>query len=364
MTPEMGGALLFFLLAVALAAGLVTIVLYYRLQPVILLPLAAGLLVGNLPGGGLSPVLGPLLALLRQGLDNGLFFALIFLGWGAGANLAPLLAHPRKLLLGLLTPLGFLPVLWLGTMAGLLPGEAAGTALVGGGEGLAAIFLTLKLAPDLTGPLGVVVFPLVGAQLLLQPYLLRLLTRRTERLVRPVPSRKVSRHETLLFAAAGFLLTLVVVPRAFLLTGMFFLGALIRESGVADRLARTLANRLAEIVAALLGFTVGSLCPVSQLFSLTLLKVVVFGFLALTLAPAAVLLIIKAVNPLLRNKINPLLAAAALGLLPDAAHLAQMTCRREDPQGNILPPALALNHAAFFTATLTAGLLWGILGGN
>lgn len=365
MALDLGlASLLYFLLALGLAAGLTAIALHFRLQPVFLLPAAVGILVANLPGRELAAAWAPLLALLREGLESGLFVALIFLGWGAGANLAPLLAHPRKLLLGLFTPVGFLPVLWLGTWAGLLPGQAAGAALVGGGEGLAAIFLATRLAPELTGPLGVAVFPLVGAQLLVQPYLLRLLSSRAERLRRATPPRKVNRRETLFFAAAGLILTLLLVPRAFLLTGMFFVGVLIRESGVADRLARTLANRLAEIMTALLGLTVGCLCPLAQVQALTVVKMLVSAFVALTLAPVAVLILIKAVNPMVGYKLNPLLAAAAVGLVPDAAHLAQLACRREDPQGNILQPALALNQAAFLTATLTAGLLWGIVGGG
>lgn len=357
-------SLLYFLLALVVAAGLVVIALHYRLQPVFLLPAAAGILVANPPSQELAATWAPFLDLLRAGLDNGLFFAFIFLGWGAGANLAPILAHPRKLVLGLFTPVGFLPVLWLGMWAGLMPGEAAGAALVGGGEGLAALFLATKLAPELIGPLGVAVFPLVGAQLLVQPYLLRLLTSRAERLRRATPTRPVSRRETLLFAAAGLILTLLLAPRAFLLTGMFFVGVIIKESGVADRLARTLANRLAEIMAALLGLTVGCLCPLPQVLTLTVVKVLALAFVGLTLAPLAVLILIKAINPLVGYKLNPLLAAAAVGLTPDAAHLAQLACRQEDPQGNILQPALALNQAAFLTATLTAGLLWGIVGGG
>jgi oxaloacetate decarboxylase beta subunit len=357
-------SLTLFGLALVLALTLGWIAIYYRLQPVFLLPLAAGLLLGNLPGGDAAAVTAPLLALLRQGLASGLFPALIFLGWGAGANLAPLLAHPRKLVLGLCTPLGFFLALWLGRLTGFTPAQAAGVALIGGGDGLAAVFLTLKLAPELTGMVGLAAFTLVGAQLLLQPHLLRALTSRQERMLRLPPTRKVSRRETLLFACAGLILTLLLAPRAALLTGMFFLGAALKESGVVDRLARTLANRLAEIMAVLAGLTVGSLCPLGQLFSFTFLQILVLGQAALSLATLAVVLVIKVANLFLKQKLNPLLGAAALGLFPDAAHLAQVTCRQEDPQGNIFQHALAINQAAFLTATLTAGLLWGILGGG
>lgn len=354
----------FFFLALGLALALAVIAIHFRLQPIFLLPLAAGVLLGNLPGREFAVVLAPFFSLLRQGLTTGLFPGLIFMGWGAGTNLAALIAHPRKLILALVTPLGFSLVLWLGWLSGFTPAQAAGVALIGGGEGVSAVFLTQQLAPEFTGPVGVAAFTLVGAQLLLQPHLLRLLTTRQERMLRLPPTRKVGRREALLFAAAGLVLTLLLVPRAALLTGMFFLGVILKESGVVDRLARTLANRLAEIMAVLLGLTVGSLCPLSRLLTFTFVKILLLGLAALSLATLAVVLVIKIANLFLTQKFNPLLGAAALGLFPDAAHLAQVTCRQEDPQGNIFQHALAVNQAAFLTATLTAGLLWGILGGG
>ncbi len=357
-------SLVLFLLALGVAVALGFIAIHFRLQPVFLLPLAAGLLVGNLPSRDFAVVAAPFFSLLQQGFESGLFFALIFLGWGAGANLSSLIAHPRKLILGLFTPLGFFVVLWLAWLVDFSPGQAGCIALIGGGDGLAAVFLTQKLAPEFTGLVGVAAFTLVGAQLLLQPYLLRLVTTRRERLVRMTPTRKVTRREALLFALGGLVFTLLLVPRAALLTGMFFLGAIIREAGVLDRLARTLANRLAEIMSVLVGLAVGLLCRLPQLLSLTFLKIIMLGMASLTLATLAVVAVIKIANLFLQQKLNPLLGAAALGLFPDAAHLAQVACRQEDPQGNIFQHALAINQAAFLTATLTAGLLWGILGGG
>jgi len=160
------------------------------------------------------------------------------------------------------------------------------------------------------------------------------------------------------------ILTLLLVPRATLLTGMFFLGCIIKESGVMDRLARTLANRLAEIMSLLLGLAVGSRCSPPALFNLTFLKILLIGLLALMLATLVVTLVVKLLNLCRSRKINPWVGAAALGWVPDAAHLVQVLSRQEDPHVNLYPHALAVSQAALLGATLTAGLLWSILAGN
>jgi Na+-transporting methylmalonyl-CoA/oxaloacetate decarboxylase beta subunit len=183
-------------------------------------------------------------------------------------------------------------------------------------------------------------------------------------MLRMPPSRKVSRRESLWFAGAGLVLTLILVPWAALLTGMFFLGNILKEAGVMDRLARTLSNRLADILIVLLGLAVGSQCQASLIFSLAFLKILFLGLVALLLATAVVILGIKAFNLFSSQKINPLLGAAALGLIPDAAQMVQILGRREDPHNNLFYHALASSQAALLASTLTAGLLWSILGGR
>jgi len=351
-------------LMAVLALGLIYVAIVFRLQPIFLLPLAGGLLFANLPIPGLGAALAPFFLTLQGGLTSGLYPALILLGWGAGANLAYLIAHPRLLVLGLLTPLAFFTVLFLGWGLGLLPAQAGSAALIGGGDGLAATFLVAQIAPELTGPVSLAAFTLVGLYFWVQPYLVDLLTSKQERMLRMPPSRKVSRRESLLFAGAGLVLTLILVPWAALLTGMFFLGNILKESGVVDRLARTLSNRLADIVAVLLGLAVGSQCHVSVIFSLAFLKILILGMLALLLATAVVILAIKVVNLFSSQKINPLIGAAALGLVPDAAQMVQIMGRREDPHNNLFYHALASSQAALLAATLTSGLLWSILSGR
>jgi oxaloacetate decarboxylase beta subunit len=347
-----------------LASGLLYVAVVFRLQPVFLVPLAGGLLLANLPIPALNAALAPFFLTLQSGLTSGLYPALIFLGWGAGANLTYLIAQPRLLFLGLLTPLAFIAVLFLGWGLGLPPSQAGSAALIGGGDGLSAIFLAAKMAPELTGPISLAAFTLIGLYFWLQPLLLDLLVTRQERMLRMPPSRKVSRRESLIFAGAGLVLTLVLVPWAALLTGMFFLGNILKEAGVADRLARTLSNRLADIVALLLGLAVGSQCHVSLIFSLAFIKIILLGLAALFLANILVILAIKVLNLFSSKKINPLIGAAALALLPDAAQIVQIMGRREDAHNNLFFHALASSQAALLAATLTSGLLWSILGGH
>jgi oxaloacetate decarboxylase beta subunit len=174
----------------------------------------------------------------------------------------------------------------------------------------------------------------------------------------------VSRRESLLFAAAGLVLTLILAPWAALLTGMYFLGNILKEAGVADRLARTLSNRLADILAVLLGLAAGSQCHAALIFSLTFVKIIVLGLASLLLATTVVILAIRVLNLFSAHKINPLIGAAALGLIPDAAQMVQIMGRREDPHNNLFYHALASSQAALLASTLTAGLLWSILGGR
>ncbi len=353
-----------FVLMVLAALGIGLVALAYRLQPVFLLPLAAGLLLANLPSPGAAQALQPFWHTIQSGLDSGLYPALIMLGWGAGANLNYLIAHPRQIFLGFLTPLAFLAVLWLGQAWGLNPPQAGSIALIGGGDGLSSLFLAGQVARQLSGPIGLAAFILVGLELRLLPYLVRLLTTRQERILRMAATRKVSRQESLVFAVAGLILTLVFVPRAALLTGMFFLGCLVKESGIAERLTRTLANRLGEIMLFLLGLAAGSRCTAAQMLSPASVKILLLGLAALILANVVVILAIRVINLFVREKINPLVGVAALGYVPNSAHLANILCRREDPRGNLYFHALASSQAALVTSSLTAGVLWSILGGG
>jgi oxaloacetate decarboxylase beta subunit len=173
----------------------------------------------------------------------------------------------------------------------------------------------------------------------------------------------VARRENLVFVVSGLILTGLLVPGAMVLTGMFFLGNLIRESGVAERLVRTLSNRLGDILMVLLGLGVGSTCRASDILSASFGQILVLGVVSLLLVTIVAIVAIKVANLFFREKINPLVGAAALGgLVPDAAQMAQVMARREDPHNNLYAHALASSQAALLAATLTAGLFMSILG--
>lgn len=346
-----------------LALGLVFIAVVYRVQPGFLMPAAAGLFLANLPLPQINAVLAPFLHYLQSGLAHGVYPSLIILCRGAGFDLSYLIAHPRQLFLGMLNSLAFLGMLILGWHLGLNLPLAGGTALIGSGDGVPSIFLMGHLDLGQVGPVGLAAFGLSGLALRIQPTLVRLLTTRRERLIRMPPIRRVARRENLLFAVVGLILTGLLVPGAMVLTGLFFLGNLLRESGVAERLSRTLANRLGDILVMLLGLAVGSSCRARDLLSVTFGKILVLGVLALVLVTTVAVMAIKVTNLFSSQKINPLVGAANLGgLVPDAAQVAQVLGRQEDPHNNLYSHALASSQAALVAATLTAGLFLSILG--
>lgn len=347
----------------ALALGTIYAAIVHRIYPGFLIPLAAGMILVNVPAPGLKAEFAPFIDAIQYLWDHGIYPPLILFCLGAGLDLSYLIAHPRQVMVGMLSPFVFLIVMFLGWQLGLTTPESGISSLAAGGDGgLSAIFLCGRFARDLVGPVGLTAALLVGLLPLIQPPLVKIFTTRKERMIRMPPTRKVAKRENILLAGAGLVLTSLLVPGAMMLTGMFFLGNLLKESGVVERLARTLANRLGDILVALLGLAVGSRCLAGNILSLTFLKVMALGLAALFLVSLVGILGIKVVNLFFSQKINPLVGAAVLGLPPHAAQVAQVLGRSEDPHNNLFPHALASSQAGLLAATLTAGILWSILG--
>jgi sodium ion-translocating decarboxylase beta subunit len=345
-----------------LALGIIYAAIVERIYPSFLIPLAAGMILVNVPAPGFKAELAPFLGAIQYLWEHGIYPPLILFCLGAGLDLSYLIAHPRQVLVGMLSPFVFVAVMFLGWQLGLTPPQSGISSLaVGGDGGLSAIFLCGRFSRDLVGPVGLTAALMVGLLPLIQPPLVQIFTTRKERMIRMPASRKVAKRENILFAAAGLALTSLLVPGAMMLTGMFFLGNLLKESGVVERLARTLANRLGEILVALLGLAVGSRCLAGNILCFTFLKVMALGLVALFLVSLVGILGIKVVNLLSSQKINPLVGTAALGLPPHAAQVVQVLGRTEDPHNNLFPHALASSQAGLLAATLTAGILWSIL---
>jgi sodium ion-translocating decarboxylase beta subunit len=351
------------LVMTALALGIIYAAIANRIHPGFLIPLAVGMILVNMPAPGLKAEYAPFVDALQYLWSHGIYPPLVLLCLGAGLDLSYLIAHPRQLVVGLLAPFGFMAVMLLGWLIDL-PGMEAGigSLAAGGDGGVSAIFLCGRFAQDLVGPVGLTAALLAGLLPVLLPPLAQIFTTRQERMIRMPPTRKVAKRENLLFAAAGLVLTSLLVPAAMMLTGMLFLGNLLKESGVVERLARTFTNRLGDILVALLGLAVGARCQAANILSLTFLKVIFLGLVTVVLVSLLSIMAIKVANLFCTQKINPLVGPAVLGLPPHAAQLVQVEGRREDPHNTLFPHALASSQAGLLAATLTAGILWSILG--
>ncbi len=342
-------------------------------QPLELLPLSLGVVLANLPGTGLTaflPGAGPEQA-QASGL-LGVFFwfgvsfwsvlpPLLFLGLGAATDLSPLIANPRLLLLGTSGILVVLAAFWGAQVTGLysIP-QAAAVGLAGPANGPLAVFGAARLAqdrPELIGLIGASAYlgGLVAARS--QRVLARWLTSRRERTIVMRRPREVSRPERLLFAAAALVLIGLLAPTAVPLVGMFLVGNLLRESGVVPRVATVAANELLSLGTIVLALTIGSQLSAERLFDLGTVAVLGLAAGAALLGAIVGVLVAKAMNLFLQEKVNPLIGGAALAALPLLAQAADAQGRRADPSNQLLPHALAVNAAALLAATSLAGVL-------
>lgn len=334
-----------------------------RFEPMLLLPIGFGILVGNIPAikgidlGVYEP--GSVMSLIYAGVASGLFPPLLFLGLGAMTDFGSLIANPKLAILGLAAQVGIL-LSFLGAIhvIGLTgAADAAAVALAGGADGPSSAFLASKVSPDLLPPIAVAAFTAMALLRVIQPPVLKLLTTREERRIRMAPPRMVSRTEKLLFPILAFLLTSAIAPAAVALLGMFFLGNLLKESGVTERLANTARNTVMDVITLLLGFAVGVSTDVSR-FQSSYLTIFLMTFVSVILATAAGVLCAKLLNRFSENKINPLLGGAGLASLPQAAHVAHNLAQEEDPQNFLLMHAMAANVSGLIGSALVAGLLW------
>jgi len=351
----------FFMMLIGIV--LVWLAIGRRFEPILLLPIGFGILVGNIPAAGGIEIgvyePGSVMSLIYGGVTSGLFPPLIFLGLGAMSDFSGLIANPKLALLGLAAQVGIL-VSFVGAMSlSGLTGTAdfAAVALAGGADGPTAAFLASKISVDLVPPIAVAAFTAMALLRVIQPPVMKLLTSKAERRIRMEAPRIVSRAERTLFPIAAFLVTSAIAPAAVALLGMFFFGNILKESGVTEKLANTARNAMMDVVTILLGFAVGVSTDVSR-FQSVYLAIFVLTFLSVIVATAAGVLAAKLMNTVCKNKINPLLGGAGLAGFPQAAHVAHNLAQEEDPGNFLLMHALAPNAAGLIGSALAAGLLW------
>ena len=340
----------------------------YEFEPMLLVPIGFGILIGNIPFQPGNEIgiyeEGSVLNILYQGVRNGWYPPLIFLGIGAMTDFSALLANPKLMLVGAAAQFGIFGAYMIALFLGFMPDQAGAIAIIGGADGPTAIFLSSKLAPNLMGAIAVSAYSYMALVPVIQPPIMRLLTTKKERQMRMKPARKVSQLEKIVFPIFGLLLTCFVVPSAIPLLGMLFFGNLLRESGVTKRLANTASNAMTDIVTILLGMTVGASTQASQFLTKETIYIFILGACAFVIATCSGVLFVKIFNLILpkSKKLNPLIGNAGVSAVPMAARISNDQGLKADPSNYLLMHAMGPNVAGVIGSAVAAGVLLGFLG--
>ncbi len=337
-------------------------------EPMLLVPIGFGIIIGNIPlVSGLNVGVyeeGSVLNILYQGVRQGWYPPLIFLGIGAMTDFSALISNPKLLLVGAAAQFGIFGAYAIALALGFTPAEAGAIGIIGGADGPTAIFLSSRLAPDLMGAIAVSAYSYMALVPVIQPPIMRLLTTNKERLIRMKPPRAVSPTEKKIFPIIGFLLTAFIVPSGIPLLGMLFFGNLIKESGVTRRLAETARGPLIDVITILIGITVGCSTQADKFLQWSSIKIFILGFLSFVIATTAGVLFVKFFNLFLKegNKINPLIGNAGVSAVPDAARISNNVGLEYDRTNYLLMHAMGPNVAGVIGSAVAAGILLGFLG--
>ncbi|MBO4571689.1 MAG: sodium ion-translocating decarboxylase subunit beta [Bacteroidales bacterium] len=337
-------------------------------EPMLLVPIGFGILIGNIPlFQGLKVSVyeeGSVLNILYQGVKQGFYPPLIFLGIGAMTDFSALISNPKLLLIGAAAQFGIFGAYAISLAFGFDPAQAGAIGIIGGADGPTAIFLSSRLAPDMMGAIAVSAYSYMALVPVIQPPIMRLLTTRKERLIRMKPPRAVSPTEKKLFPIIGFLLTAFIVPSGIPLLGMLFFGNLIKESGVTKRLANTASGPLIDVVTILIGITVGASTQADQFLQWRSIWIFIIDACSFVIATFTGVLFVKIFNIFLKegNKINPLIGNAGVSAVPDAARVSNNVGREYDPNNFLMMHAMGPNVAGVIGSAVAAGMLLGFLG--
>ena len=351
-------------------------------EPLLLLPIAFGMILSNLPEAGLYDsslwndhflkegaegyhsygyILshGGLLDILYIGVKAGVYPCLIFLGVGAMTDFGPLIANPKSLLLGAAAQIGIFATFLVTQIDffGFEVNESASIGIIGGADGPTAIFLTSKLAPNLLGPIAVAAYSYMALVPVIQPPIMRMLTTENERKIRMSQLRTVSKKEKIIFPIVVAIVVSLIVPSAATLIGCLMLGNLFRESGVVERLSKAAQNELNNIVVIMLGVTVGATATATAFLNGQTIAILCVGIVAFGIGSASGVIMAKVMNLFLKEKINPLIGSAGVSAVPMAARVSQTEGQKADPRNFLLMHAMGPNVAGVIGSAVAAGIL-------
>ena len=402
------------LLMLVIACGLLYLGIVKKFEPLLLVPIAFGMLITNLPGaemyheilfagghvnweifGGhpidqafidklndlrVSPdvintvqmgqtISVGLLDILYLGVKLGIYPCLIFMGVGAGTDFGPLIANPKTLLLGAAAQLGIFMTYAGCRLSGMIPGfdgftsaEAGSIGIIGGADGPTAIFVTSRLAPHLLGPIAVAAYSYMALVPVIQPPIMRALTSEAERKIVMRPLRQVSKREKILFPIVVTVFVALLVPSAGPLIACLMLGNLFKESGVVERLNKTAQNELMNIVTIFLGISVGATATATTFLSFQTIAIMLMGVVAFGFGTAGGVLLAKFMNLFLKEKINPLIGSAGVSAVPMAARVSQVEGQKANPANFLLMHAMGPNVAGVIGSAIAAGVLMALFG--
>ena len=349
---------------------LLYLAVYKNFEPLLLVPIAFGALLANLPTEGLVNLPegdhpGGLFYYISQGIHLEIFPPLIFLGVGALTDFGPLIANPRTLLLGAAAQFGVFATYIGATALGFSPEQAASIGIIGGADGPTSIFLANKLAPELLAPIAVAAYSYMALVPLLQPPIMRALTTKRERTIRMRSLRVVSKREKLIFALMVTIACILLVPAAAALIGMLMLGNFLRECGVTERLSKAAQNEIINVVTILLGTSVGITMTGERFIQTETLMILGLGVVAFGIATACGVLMAKAMNLVsVKNPINPLIGSAGVSAVPMAARVSQVEGQKADSRNFLLMHAMGPNVAGVIGTAVVAGYFIARLGGG
>ena len=341
-------------------------------EPLLLVPIAFGMLLANLPLTGLfnEPVYDAVshtgsvgfMWVVYQGVQYAIYPSIIFMGIGAMTDFGPLLANPMSLLLGAAAQLGIFTAFLLALLLGFEPCEAAAIGVIGGADGPTAILTASRLAPEYLPAIAIAAYSYMALIPMIQPPLMRLLTTEKERRIKMEQPRPVSKEEKIIFPVAVSIIVILLIPDTAPLIGMLMLGNLFRECGVTERLSETAQNNLCNIVTIFLGVSVGCKARADTFLTLETVEIIILGLLAFCLSTVGGLLIGKVMCRLSGGKINPLIGSAGVSAVPMAARVSQIEGQKANPANFLLMHAMGPNVAGVIGSAVAAGFMLKVFG--
>ena len=368
------------LIMIGVACVLLYLGIVNKFEPLLLVGIAFGCLLTNIPGAGLyHPELwdqliageigygtilkqGGLLDILYIGVKTGVYPSLIFMGVGAMTDFGPLLAYPKSLMLGAAAQLGVFVAFFGAILLGFSGPEGASIGIIGGADGPTAIFLTTILAPHLLGPIAIAAYSYMALNPLIQPPIMRALTTPEERAVKMEQARTVTKTEKIIFPILVSVFVILLLPDTAALIGCLMLGNLLKETGVTDRLSDTAQNAMMNIVTIFLSTSVGATTVAARFLSLETLKIVALGLTAFAISTVGGLLVGKLMYKLSGGKVNPLIGSAGVSAVPMAARVSQVEGQKANPGNFLLMHAMGPNVAGVIGSAIAAGFLLAVFG--